>query len=457
MSRRPRFLFGNRKSKSEEGTDGTGEVGSGSTSGDKKGEKHPYKGIQRIPENCEDEFLHYYRQHRSEDAYPEDWFTHRRNDIRPELKHSFTFPGVSTVTSHPPPASIANSGTSGGMNLHHDLSRESSEYDYRSCYSTFPRPAAPSSVASVASSSRLDMLRDHPHHRRRGHQDQQEIGSVIADDEQLLLHDDLSGMLRTKMNLLNRRTTAAASPRDDSQSRDSGHSSSGGTASNNSPVFKGLRQRPITNGNGIPRPAPSSSSRQPSGVGSGLDRFSAWYDTNHHHHHHQEQQHSYEQSSVYSYSSARDRGDEDSGVSSVATTICTNDNHAASRGPSKFEHEADQPTYWTPNAMSMSAAMSHRSIVEEDCLTRSSTSLDKRQQQRQDFSRLQQSTCKNPKVSMLEQVTSNSDDCRRSSWIHVCATYLLVVLGIFFLLTLLAIHHEVTCQRNSTSKVGGIF
>ena len=453
MSRRPRFLFGNRKSKSEEGTGGVGG-GSGTTSGDKKGQKNPYKGIQRIPENCEDEFLYYYRQHRSEDAYPEDWFTHRRND-RPELKHSFTFPGVSTMTSHPPPASIANSGTSGGMNLHHDLSRESSEYDFRSCYSTFPRPAAPSSVASMASSSRMDMFRDQPHHRRR-HQDQQEVGSVIADDEQLL-HDDLSGMLRTKMNLLNRRTTAAASPRDDSQSRDSGHSSSGGTASNNSPVFKGVRQRPITNSNGLPRPPPSSSTRQPSGVGSGLDRFSAWYDTNHHHHH-QEQQHSYEQSSVYSYSSARDRGDEDSGVSSVATTICTNDNHG---GPSKFEHETDQPTYWTPNAMSMSAAssaMSHRStVVEEDCLARSSTSLNKRQQQQHDISRLvQQSTCKNPKVSMLEQVTSNSDS-RRSSWIHVCATYLLVVLGIFFLLTLLAIHHEVTCQRNSTSKVGGIF
>ena len=353
MSRRPRFLFGNRKSKSEEGTGGPRSI-----SGDRKAEKHPYKGIQRIPENCEDEFLYYYRQHRSEDAYPEDWFTHRRNDIRPELKHSFTFPGVgvSSVTSHPlATASIANSGSSGGMNLHHhhDLSRESSEYDYRSCYSSFPRPAAPSSVASVASSSRLDMLRDH-HRRPAGHHGQQDVGSVIADEEQQqLLHDDLSGMLRTKMNLLNRRTTtaaataAASTPRDDSQSRDSGHSSSGGTASNNSPVFKGVRQRPITNSNVFPRPSPpSSSTRRPSRVvGRGLNRFSAWYDTDANHHHQEQQQHSCEQSSVYSYNSARDRGDEDSGVSSVATTICTNDNnHAAfAGGPSKFEqHEANQ-------------------------------------------------------------------------------------------------------------------
>ena len=107
--------------------------------------------------------------------------------------------------------------------------------------------------------------------------------------------------------------------------------------------------------------------------------------------------------------------------------------------------------------MSMSAAsMSHHPTVEEDCLAKSSTSLNnkRQQQQQQDFSRLQESTCKNPKVSMLETMTLNSGgDCRRS-WINVCATYFLVVLGIFFLLILLAIHHEVTCQRNSTSKVG---
>ena len=72
------------------------------------------------------------------------------------------------------------------------------------------------------------------------------------------LHDDLSGMLRTKMNLLNRTRDTT---RDDSQSRDSGHSSSGGTASNNSPA---LRHRTNNNHFVVPRRSTTA------------DRFSPW-------------------------------------------------------------------------------------------------------------------------------------------------------------------------------------
>ena len=74
------------------------------------------------------------------------------------------------------------------------------------------------------------------------------------------LHDDLSGMLRTKMNLLNRTRDTT---RDDSQSRDSGHSSSGGTASNNSPA---LRHRTNNNHFVVPRRSTTA------------DRFSPWFE-----------------------------------------------------------------------------------------------------------------------------------------------------------------------------------
>lgn len=74
------------------------------------------------------------------------------------------------------------------------------------------------------------------------------------------LHDDLSGMLRTKMNLLNRTRDTT---RDDSQSRDSGHSSSGGTASNNSPA---LRHRTNNNQFEVPRRSTTA------------DRFSPWFE-----------------------------------------------------------------------------------------------------------------------------------------------------------------------------------
>jgi hypothetical protein len=240
-----------------------------STNTSSKSEKYPYTGIQRIPEDSEDEFLYYYRQYRPRDAYPSDWvYQHHYHSNPPSLRNSFSFPGTAFT-----PSSVG-SCSSDLPPMYRDAASSSSDYEFGSCYSSLP----------VASPYPPPTLYDN--HR-------------MASSSPT---DDLSGMLQDKMNLL---AQSAPIARDDSQSRDSGHSSSGGTGSTDSPDWHGMRRRRL-----VPRAASSlksSSSRNDSSV------------LNHH----------LDESSAYSFSSARCGDEQDSGVSSVATNASrmAYDNH----------------------------------------------------------------------------------------------------------------------------------
>ena len=268
-----------------------------------------------------------------------------------------------------------------------------------------------------------------------------------------VLRDDLSGMLRTKMNLL---TRANAITKDD---HDSGHSSSGTTASNNSPAFFGVRHR------------------------------NNKLEINNSHDH--SFQHSLEdQSSMYSYCSARDRGlDEDSGVSSV-TTLCTssnNDNHVVGGATSKMFMEnaeaqeiadEDQPTYWTPPpsscysrksssvAPSSASAMSHH---EKECPPPYRSSRGQAMEDDDDVHRKDhddnrhaptataRQTCKKKPFyssllstpSSIEPSTTSTCSSSEQQWNFCRKTSLMVVLalGTFLLLTTVAIHDELSCQH----------
>ena len=359
------------------------------------------------------------------------------------MRHSYTFPAPDSSSM-----SVADSYTSDAISSyrhhHPDFSRESSEYDFRSCYSSAAsRPHYNQHHYSVAGS---------------------EAGMNSTDGYQLhhpVLRDDLSGMLRTKMNLL---TRANAITKDD---HDSGHSSSGTTASNNSPAFFGVRHR------------------------------NNKLEINNSHDH--SFQHSLEdQSSMYSYCSARDRGlDEDSGVSSV-TTLCTssnNDNHVVGGGATSkmFMEDAevqeiadeDQPTYWTPppsscysrksssgGAPSSSSAMSHheKECPPSYCSSRGGQVMedvddDVHEKDHDDNGHAstatiaaRQKTCKkkpfyssllSTSPSSLEPSSSTSTCSSKQQWNFCRKTSLMVVLalGTFLLLTTVAIHDELSCQH----------
>lgn len=211
--------------------------------------------IRRIPEDVEDEFLYFYRQHRPQDAYPEDY-------PRSLIRQSYSFPLPSSMSS------VAGSFTSEitTPTMYRDSSsRDSSEYDFGSCYSSLPRRPIPPSISTLpgGGSHRSKHL---PH--------------------SVTLAEDLSGRMQRKLNLL------PPHARDDTQSRDSGHSS---TASPD------LARRPI----------PSSLRHR--------KRIQPWFDMGHHFNR------QIDESSDYSFCSARGGDvDEDSGIGSVATTVTDN-------------------------------------------------------------------------------------------------------------------------------------
>ena len=358
------------------------------------------------------------------------------------MRHSYTFPAPDSSSM-----SVTDSYTSDAISSyrhhHPDFSRESSEYDFRSCYS------------SAAS---------RPHYNQHHYSVAGSEAGMNDGGYQLhhpVLRDDLSGMLRTKMNLL---TRANAITKDD---HDSGHSSSGTTASNNSPAFFGVRHR------------------------------NNKLEINNSHDH--SFQHSLEdQSSMYSYCSARDRGlDEDSGVSSV-TTLCTssnNDNHVVGGGATSkmFMEDAevqeiadeDQPTYWTPppsscysrksssgGAPSSSSAMSHheKECPPSYCSSRGGQVMedvddDVHEKDHDDNGHAstatiaaRQKTCKKKPFyssllstppSSLEPSSSSSTCSSKQQWNFCRKTSLMVVLalGTFLLLTTVAIHDELSCQH----------
>lgn len=258
----------------------------------KKSNDKGLTSIRRIPEDVEDEFLYYYRQHRPQNAYPEDY-------PRGLIRQSYSFPLPSSASSAP--GSFTSDVTTPTM-FRDSSSRNSSEYDFGSCYSSLPRRPIPPSISTLPGGG-FYRARQLPH--------------------SVTLAEDLSGRMQRKLNLLPQH------PRDDTQSRDSGHSSTaspdlrGGSASS-------LRQR---------------------------RRIQPWFDMGH------PFNRQIDESSDYSFCSARCGDvDEDSGVGSVTTTVT--DNSRPNMRPFNEVPDHDSisgSTVWTP-----AEEVSHRETAKQE-------------------------------------------------------------------------------------------
>ncbi len=179
-----------------------------STASSKK-EKHPYRGIQRIPEGVEDEFLYFYRQYRpNEQAYPADWQSQhhfhllqqqleqqqqiqrlhqQHNNYHHRLRHSFSCPQppLSSMSSPSPYSNPVDEDDVVGFRQQRAASQQSmmyggggggrsqptspeSEYEFGSCYSSFAPPLPPMNQAAAAPSpTQSSQSRPLRHHNKK--------------------------------------------------------------------------------------------------------------------------------------------------------------------------------------------------------------------------------------------------------------------------------------------------